>query len=72
MQFRDWMDSCPSASPAQMAEKLGVTLKSVYRYLNAERIPDPVVMEKIVTITRGKVTPNDFYGLPKPSRRRTA
>ena len=33
---------------------------SIYRYFNGT-IPNPATMERIVTVTNGEVTPNDFY-----------
>ena len=51
-------------SVAAMAIAVGVTEVSIYRY-ERDRIPDPDAMAALVRVTRGAVTPNDFYNLPE-------
>ena len=46
---------------AVFAEMLGVSVQTVHRYLNAERLPRPDVMVRIAEVTGGAVKPNDFY-----------
>jgi DNA-binding transcriptional regulator YdaS (Cro superfamily) len=46
-----------------VAWKLGVTETTVTRYLSGDRLPTAEVMLKIYRVTKGKVTPNDFYNL---------
>jgi transcriptional regulator with XRE-family HTH domain len=43
------------------AGAIGVSVQSVHRYLNGERIPKREVMARIAAATGGKVTPNDFF-----------
>ena len=43
------------------AGSIGVSVQSVHRYLNGERIPKREVMARIAAVTGGKVTPNDFF-----------
>lgn len=51
-------------SDADFGLKIGVNRQSVHRYKTGERIPDTVIMPRIVAETGGEVTPNDFYGVP--------
>jgi transcriptional regulator with XRE-family HTH domain len=44
-----------------LADLLGVSVQSVHRYVNGERLPRPDVMMKIAEVTGGAVKPNDFY-----------
>ncbi len=46
------------------AAGIGVTDVAVSHYENGRRIPKPTVMARIVAFTDGKVTPNDFHGVP--------
>ncbi len=48
-------------SQTELAKLLEVSPVTVHRYLKKGAIPDRVVMPKLVTVTGGKVTPNDFY-----------
>lgn len=50
-----------SISTSQLAQKLEVSKETVRRYANGTRTPTRSVMERIVSITEGAVTPNDFY-----------
>lgn len=52
-----------STSRADFAQKIGVSVESVRRYLNEGRVPEPPVMCKIIEATGGDVTANDFFGL---------
>jgi transcriptional regulator with XRE-family HTH domain len=52
-----------SASRAEFAQEIGVSVESVRRYLAGERIPDREIMVKIALATDGQVTANDFFGL---------
>jgi hypothetical protein len=48
--------------PTDFAETIGLKApKSIYRYLSGIRVPRRSIMKKIVTATKGKVQPNDFY-----------
>lgn len=46
---------------AEFAEKLGVTVQSLYRYINGDRVPKKKIMKRISLITNGHVMPNSFY-----------
>jgi transcriptional regulator with XRE-family HTH domain len=59
MTFSDWM-SLTGKTDAEVAKHLGVDRVSVTRYRLGSRIPDWDVMPRIVELTRGAVTPNDF------------
>lgn len=45
----------------ELAEALGVSIASVYRYTHCERVPRKDIMQKLVEFTGGQVTANDFY-----------
>lgn len=50
--------------PAQFAASLDEASEaSVRKWVSGERIPRPDQMREIVRVTKGAVTPNDFYGL---------
>lgn len=46
---------------AELAEALGVSIASAYRYTHCERVPRKDIMQKLVKFTGGQVTANDFY-----------
>lgn len=48
-------------SQDQLAELIGVTGATVSRYENGGMIPKVPVMQKIVDVFGGEITPNDFY-----------
>lgn len=50
-----------SINAAEFAKKLGVSAETVRRYANGSRTPAREVMKRIVDVTEGAVTPNDFY-----------
>ncbi len=66
MKLAEYMDK-KGITETEMARLLGVSQPTVSRYLNGERMPKPRTMAKIVAVTRGRVRPDDFYGL-KPRR----
>ena len=41
-------------------ERIGTSQASVNRYCNG-RVPEPETMRKIIEVTGGEVTANDFY-----------
>lgn len=47
-------------TPAEFAKTIGVYEFSVRRYLKG-RVPTPEVMAKIIRVTNGDVTANDFF-----------
>lgn len=48
-------------SNAAFAEQIGVDPSSVWRFRQGARIPRRETMQKIVDLTGGDVTPNDFF-----------
>lgn len=61
MKLEQWM-RLEGLDALEMAGRLGVARPTIYRYLQETRIPDVAIMERIVTVTRGAVCPQDFYG----------
>ena len=53
---------------AAFARLLDVTEMSVLRYRRGSRLPRRQVLEKIVTITNGMVTANDFFPAAQEAR----
>lgn len=45
----------------QVARKLGITSVSVSRYRRGDRIPEPLIMDRIKRWSRGAVTADDCY-----------
>jgi transcriptional regulator with XRE-family HTH domain len=54
----------------EFAVEVGVDPASVRRYLRGERRPRGAVMQRIIEVTGGSVTPNDFWQLAPRKRRR--
>lgn len=50
---------------AAFAESIGVSRQALHRYKRGERRPEWDVLERIVRVTEGAVTPNDFIELPE-------
>jgi transcriptional regulator with XRE-family HTH domain len=62
MDLRRYLDD--RAIPVTVfADSIGVSVQAVHRYLNGERMPRREVMERIASVTCGKVQPNDFFTL---------
>ena len=49
-------------SYAAFGERIGVKAQTVWRYANAERVPTPKVMRRIIEETDGAIGPGDFFG----------
>lgn len=61
IKLKDWLANNKISVP-EFASMIGVkTARTVYRYINYERIPDRETMPKIIKATRGEVTANSFY-----------
>jgi transcriptional regulator with XRE-family HTH domain len=60
MDLRSYLDA-RDMSIAVFADLLGVSVQTVHRYVNGDRLPRPDVMVRIAEITGGAVKPNDFY-----------
>lgn len=63
MKLKDYLTRTNTPLPV-FAERIGVSKESARRYSNGERIPERDVMINIYHTTSGKVSPNDFYGIP--------
>ena len=56
-----------SQTPTQLRRMLGVQRRStVWRYLTGERIPQPMILQKILDLTDGEVTLADFLDPAPP------
>ncbi len=52
-----------------LAALLEITQPAASRYCHGDRVPKPILMVRIYLATGGRVTPNDFYDLPRlPAR----
>lgn len=60
MKLKDYL-SASGKTHAEFAEEIGVSVQSLYRYINGERIPDRDTMPKIMRATGEQVTANSFY-----------
>jgi transcriptional regulator with XRE-family HTH domain len=49
---------------SEFARQMGVSPQAVHRYCDGDRLPRKSEMEKILELTDGVVTPNDFFGVP--------
>lgn len=59
MRLNDYLaDKRMTAEEFAMA--LGVTSAALSRYVTGDRVPRPAIMRKIIDLTAGRVTPNDF------------
>lgn len=63
MKLADWLVR-EEISFADFGLKIDRTAEAVRRYANGLRIPDRDTMPKIVSVTSGEVTANDFFDLP--------
>jgi hypothetical protein len=48
-------------TPGAFAERIGVSVQAVHRYVGDERVPHRDVMQRIIEHTHGEVQPNDFF-----------
>lgn len=71
MKLSEWREE-REWTQERLAEELGCTALTVYRYETGRRMPDREAMEKIFFVTEGKVEPNDFYPLGDWRRRLAA
>jgi len=49
-----------SISRREFALKIGISEASLSRYITGDRMPRPKIARAIMTVSGGKVTPNDF------------
>jgi transcriptional regulator with XRE-family HTH domain len=59
MDLKAYLDA-RGLSDTQFAVEIGVSLEAVRRYRQGARFPKPSVMRRIMEVTKGAVTPNDF------------
>jgi hypothetical protein len=61
--FAEWVAERESAgaSKAEIALDLKIKIASLYRYLDASRVPDRQVMQRILTQSGGRVDVACFY-----------
>lgn len=64
MMLRTYLDQ-HAVSTTQFAERIGVSLAALHRYLTGERTPRPEVLERISRVTQGCVQPNDFFAFSR-------
>lgn len=64
MQLRAYLNA-NDLTVLAFAGRLGVSVQTVHRYLTGERVPRRDVMARISCVTKGRVTPNDFFELAK-------
>ena len=63
MRLADYVKQS-NMSQAEIAALVGVTEAAMSRYMR-DRVPSPDVMQRIIEVTDGAVTPNDFFALPE-------
>ena len=67
MKLREYINELEGPGKVDRFAKLvGISSKSIYKYMRGERFPSPWIIQKIQSITAGKVNPADFYD-PPPS-----
>lgn len=49
------------------ADLIGVSEVAICRYINGDRVPRRKEMARIIDVTGGEVTPNDFMLIPASS-----
>ena len=63
-KFQVWLKQQPKDHRHEwVAEQIGVTPSAVYRYADGTRIPGRETMPKLVKLTGGAVTANEFFGI---------
>lgn len=60
--LRTWRKA-KDLSRAELGELVGVTAVAIGRYENG-RVPDANVLQKIIDVSGGAVTANDFFEVP--------
>jgi transcriptional regulator with XRE-family HTH domain len=60
MNLRDYLRS-NGMTALSFARQIETSHVAVGRWLNQQRIPNAVMMRRIIAATNGQVTPNDFY-----------
>lgn len=63
MKLSEWRDR-EGWSQQRLADELGCTISTIWRYEQGQRDPDADTKRRIFLITDGAVEPNDFYPMP--------
>ena len=64
MTLDDFLKASPD-SAAAIAKELGVDYSTLWRLRTGKQLPTWATLEKIVAVTKGAVTPNDFLSEPE-------
>lgn len=59
MRLRQYLTTA-ELTPQDFAQRAGVTIQAVYRYMTGERMPHPDMILRIKELTDGNVLANDF------------
>lgn len=62
MTLGDWLRE-RGMTPTEFGKRICKPQATIQRYVSGKRIPEPEIMNLIVSETGGAVTPNDFYGM---------
>ena len=60
MKLEDFLTAV-GRSRAEFAREIGVSEVAVTRYIGGKRTPRADVLARIASVTKGAVTPNDFF-----------
>lgn len=71
MQLADYLKA-NGISDEDFGQSIGVTRQAVHRYKTFDRFPERPVLTKIVEVTGGDVTPNDFLPDHTPTEQQGA
>jgi transcriptional regulator with XRE-family HTH domain len=61
-KLKSWRET-KGWSQAKLGEQVGVSSVAIGRY-EAGRVPEPPVLQKLIDISEGQVTANDWFELP--------
>ncbi len=63
MKLSGWRNQ-ERMTQVELAQLIGISVMQLYRIERGINRPSPRVMQRIVEVTDGAVTPNDFYDFP--------
>jgi DNA-binding transcriptional regulator YdaS (Cro superfamily) len=61
MKLSDYLETEYAGRDKDFADEIDILATSLSRYKMGIREPSREVMKRIMHVTKGKVTPNDFY-----------
>ena len=67
MTLKEWCDDT-NTKPSRFALLADVSLQACLNWLSGASVPSPSSMHRISVVTKGRVTPNDFYDLSEVER----